>query len=82
MTIFSRMKNLSSLMRVLTLAAVAAAQTVAAAPAPFDLRNDNCADNSTRQEAAEESGRAVRMRRIRVTDYGAVPDSGAAANGE
>lgn len=75
------MKNLSALMRVLTLAAVAAAQTVAAAPAPFDLRNDNCADNSTRQEAAEESGRAVRMRRIRVTDYGAVPDSGAAANG-
>ena len=75
------MKNLSVLMRALTLAAVAAAQTVAAAPAPFDLRNDNCADNSTRQEAAEESGRAVRMRRIRVTDYGAVPDSGAAANG-
>ena len=75
------MKNLSALMRVLTLAAVAAAQAVAAAPAPFDLRNDNCADNSTRQEAAEESGRAVRMRRIRVTDYGAVPDSGAAANG-
>lgn len=75
------MKNLSALMRVLTLAAVAAAQTVAAAPAPFDLRNDNCADNSTRQEAAEESGRAVRMRRIRVTDYGAVPDSGEAANG-
>ena len=75
------MKNLSALMRALTLAAVAAAQTVAAAPAPFDLRNDNCADNSIRQEAAEESGRAVRMRRIRVTDYGAVPDSGAAANG-
>lgn len=75
------MKNLSALMRVLTLAAVAAAQTVAAAPAPFDLRNDNCADNSIRQETAEESGRAVRMRRIRVTDYGAVPDSGAAANG-
>lgn len=75
------MKNLSALMRVLTLAAVAAAQAVAAAPAPFDLRNDNSADNSTRQEAAEESGRAVRMRRIRVTDYGAVPDSGAAANG-
>lgn len=75
------MKNLSALMRVLTLAAVAAAQTAAAAPAPFDLRNDNCADNSTRQEAAVESGRAVRMRRIRVTDYGAVPDSGAAANG-
>ncbi len=75
------MKNLSALMRVLTLAAVAAAQTVAAAPAPFDLRTDTCADNSTRQEAAEESGRAVRMRRIRVTDYGAVPDSGAAANG-
>ena len=75
------MKNLSVLMRALTLAAVAAAQAVAAAPAPFDLRNDNCADNSTRQEAAEESGRAVRMRRIRVTDYGAVPDSGAAANG-
>lgn len=81
MTIFFRMKNLSALMRALTLAAVAAVQTVAAAPAPFDLRNDNCADNSTRQEAAEESGRAVRMRRIRVTDYGAVPDSGAAANG-
>lgn len=75
------MKNLSALMRVLTLAAVAAAQTVAAAPAPSDLRNDNCADNSIRQETAEESGRAVRMRRIRVTDYGAVPDSGAAANG-
>lgn len=75
------MKNLSALMRALTLAAVAAAQAVAAAPAPFDLRNDNCADNSTRQEAAEESGRAVRMRRIRVTDYGAVPDSGVAANG-
>ncbi len=81
MTIFSRMMNLSALMRVLTLAAVAAAQTVAAAPAPFDLRTDTCADNSTRQETAEESGRAVRMRRIRVTDYGAVPDSGAAANG-
>lgn len=75
------MKNLSALMRVLTLAAVAAVQAVAAAPAPFDLRNDNCADNSIRQETAEESGRAVRMRRIRVTDYGAVPDSGAAANG-
>lgn len=75
------MKNLSVLMRALTLAAVAAAQTVAAAPAPFDLRNDNCADNSIRQETAEESGRAVRMRRIRVTDYGAVPDSGEAANG-
>ena len=75
------MKNLSALMRALTLAAVAAAQTVAAAPAPFDLRTDTCADNSIRQEAAEESGRAVRMRRIRVTDYGAVPDSGAAANG-
>ena len=75
------MKNLSALMRVLTLAAVAAAQAVAAAPAPSDLRNDNCADNSIRQETAEESGRAVRMRRIRVTDYGAVPDSGAAANG-
>lgn len=75
------MKNLSALMRALTLAAVAAAQAVAAAPAPSDLRNDNCADNSIRQEAAEESGRAVRMRRIRVTDYGAVPDSGAAANG-
>ena len=75
------MKNLSALMRVLTLAAVAAAQAVAAAPAPFDLRTDTCADNSTRQETAEESGRAVRMRRIRVTDYGAVPDSGAAANG-
>ena len=75
------MKNLSALMRALTLAAVAAAQAVAAAPAPSDLRNDNCADNSIRQETAEESGRAVRMRRIRVTDYGAVPDSGAAANG-
>lgn len=75
------MKNLSALMRVLTLAAVAAVQAVAAAPAPSDLRNDNCADNSIRQETAEESGRAVRMRRIRVTDYGAVPDSGAAANG-
>ena len=75
------MKNLSVLMRALTLAAVAAAQTVAAAPAPFDLRTDTCADNSIRQETAEESGRAVRMRRIRVTDYGAVPDSGAAANG-
>ncbi len=75
------MKNLSALMRALTLAAVAAAQTVAAAPAPFDLRTDTCADNSIRQETAEESGRAVRMRRIRVTDYGAVPDSGAAANG-
>ena len=75
------MKNLSALMRVLTLAAVAAAQAVAAAPAPSDLRNDNCTDNSTCQETAEESGRAVRMRRIRVTDYGAVPDSGAAANG-
>lgn len=75
------MKNLSALMRALTLAAVAAAQAVAAAPAPFDLRNDNCTDNSTCQETAEESGRAVRMRRIRVTDYGAVPDSGAAANG-
>lgn len=75
------MKNLSALMCVLTLAAVAAAQAVAAAPAPFDLRNDTCADNSIRQETAEESGRAVRMRRIRVTDYGAVPDSGAAANG-
>ena len=75
------MKNLSALMRVLTLAAVAAAQAVAAAPAPFDLRTDTCADNSIRQETAEESGRAVRMRRIRVTDYGAVPDSGAAANG-
>ena len=75
------MKNLSVLMRALTLAAVAAAQAVAAAPAPFDLRNDNCTDNSTCQETAEESGRAVRMRRIRVTDYGAVPDSGAAANG-
>ena len=66
---------------MLTLAAVAAVQAVAAAPAPSDLRNDNCADNSIRQETAEESGRAVRMRRIRVTDYGAVPDSGAAANG-
>lgn len=75
------MKNLSVLMRALTLAAVAAVQAVAAAPAPSDLRNDNCADNSIRQETAEESGRAVRMRRIRVTDYGAVPDSGAAANG-
>lgn len=75
------MKNLSALMRALTLAAVAAVQAVAAAPAPSDLRNDNCADNSIRQETAEESGRAVRMRRIRVTDYGAVPDSGAAANG-
>lgn len=75
------MKNLSALMRALTLAAVAAAQAVAAAPAPFDLRTDTCADNSIRQETAEESGRAVRMRRIRVTDYGAVPDSGAAANG-
>ena len=75
------MKNLSVLMRALTLAAVAAAQTVAAAPAPSDLRTDTCADNSIRQETAEESGRAVRMRRIRVTDYGAVPDSGAAANG-
>ena len=75
------MKNLSALMCVLTLAAVAAVQAVAAAPAPSDLRNDNCADNSIRQETAEESGRAVRMRRIRVTDYGAVPDSGAAANG-
>ena len=75
------MKNLSALMRVLTLAAVAAVQAVAAAPAPSDLRNDNCADNSIRQETAEESGRAVRMRRIRVTDYGAVPDSGEAANG-
>ena len=75
------MKNLSALMCVLTLAAVAAVQAVAAAPAPSDLRNDNCADNSICQEAAEESGRAVRMRRIRVTDYGAVPDSGAAANG-
>ena len=81
MTLFFRMKNLSALMRALTLAAVAAAQTVAAAPAPFDLRTDTCADNSIRQETAEESGRAVRMRRIRVTDYGAVPDSGAAANG-
>lgn len=69
------MKNLSALMRALTLAAVAAA------PAPFDLRTDTCADNSIRQETAEESGRAVRMRRIRVTDYGAVPDSGEAANG-
>lgn len=75
------MKNLSALMRALTLAAVAAVQAVAAAPAPFDLRTDTCADNSIRQETAEESGRAVRMRRIRVTDYGAVPDSGAAANG-
>lgn len=75
------MKNLSALMRALTLAAVAAAQAVAAAPAPSDLRTDTCADNSIRQETAEESGRAVRMRRIRVTDYGAVPDSGAAANG-
>lgn len=74
------MKNLSVLMRALTLAAIAAAQTVAAAPAPSDLRTDTCADNSIRQEAAEESGRAVRMRRIRVTDYGAVPDSGEAAN--
>lgn len=81
MTIFSRMKNLSALMRALTLAAVAAAQAVAAAPAPSDLRTDTCADNSIRQETAEESGRAVRVRRIRVTDYGAVPDSGAAANG-
>lgn len=74
------MKNLSAMMRTLTLAAVAAAQSVAAAPVPLNLGNDLSAGNSIRREAAEESDRAVRMRRIRVTDYGAVPDSGAAAN--
>ena len=75
------MKNLSALLRALTLAAVAAVQSAAAAPAPLDPGNETCADNSIRREEAEESGRAVRMRRIRVTDYGAVPDSGEAANG-